>query len=99
MRGPANNPELVSDCEALLQIRDILAGSGTLDWSADTPIDRWQGINVSGSPLRVTGILMSHSGLTGEIPGEVAMLSALEQLVLEDNQLTGEIPRELGRPV
>ena len=33
-----NNPGLVSDCEALLASRDTLAGSATLNWSADTPI-------------------------------------------------------------
>ena len=50
----ANNPGLVSDCEALLAARDILAGSATLDWSASTPIDQWDGVNSFGSPLRVT---------------------------------------------
>ena len=35
---PANNPGLVSDCEALLAARDTLADSGSLDWADNTPI-------------------------------------------------------------
>ena len=42
----ANNPGLVADCEALLSSRDTLAGTGTLDWSASTPIDDWDGVSV-----------------------------------------------------
>ena len=36
----ANNPGLVSDCEALLAARDTLARTGSLNWSADTPITK-----------------------------------------------------------
>ena len=44
----ANNPGLVADCEALLASdeRDTLAGTGTLDWSASTPIADWDGVTV-----------------------------------------------------
>ena len=42
------NAGLVSDCEALLAIRDALAGSATLDWSADRPIADWEGVTVGG---------------------------------------------------
>ena len=45
---PANNPGLVSDCEALLAGRDTLAGTATLDWSADVPIAQWEGVTVGG---------------------------------------------------
>ena len=41
---PANNPGLVSDCEALLAGQDTLAGTATLNWSADTPIEDWVGV-------------------------------------------------------
>ena len=47
----ANNPGLVSDCEALLAARDTLARTGSLNWSADTPITKWDGITVRGTPM------------------------------------------------
>ena len=40
---PDDNPGLVSDCEALLASRDTLAGTATLDWSAERPIAEWEG--------------------------------------------------------
>ncbi len=55
---PANNPGLVSDCDTLLEARDTLAGSGSLNWSADNPISQWDGITVSGSPLRITKLVL-----------------------------------------
>ena len=51
---PDDNPGLVSDCEALLAARDILAGSAGLNWSADIPIEEWDGITIGGSFGRVT---------------------------------------------
>ena len=54
--NPANNPGLVADCEALLSSRDTLAGTGTLDWSASTPIANWDGVTVDGTPQRVTSL-------------------------------------------
>lgn len=37
-----------------------------------------------------------HTGLSGEIPAELASLSSLEVIDLDDNQLTGAIPSEFG---
>ena len=49
---PQDNPGLVSDCAVLLSVRDSLIGeSGTLaseaalNWSADLPIARWDGVS------------------------------------------------------
>ena len=53
-----NNPGLVSDCEVLLTVRDTLAGSATLNWSSGTPMEEWEGITVSGTPQRVTGLFL-----------------------------------------
>ena len=52
-----DNTALVSDCETLLNIRNILAGTASLNWAADTPIKSWDGISVGGTPLRVTDII------------------------------------------
>ena len=104
-----NNPGLVSDCDTLLAARDTLAGSASLNWSASTLIDQWDGITVGGSPMRVTGLELPKHGLTGEIPVGLGSLAALEWLILGGNQLTGcisaglrDVPNsdlyELGMP-
>ena len=46
----AANTGLVSDCEALLEARDTLAGTGSLNWSENTPIAQWDGITLRGTP-------------------------------------------------
>ena len=93
----ANNPGLVSDCEALLAGKDTLVGTGTLNWSADVPMVRWNGVSVGNSPTRVLRLNLAENQLTGGIPTELGGLSNLTELSLRDNQLTGEIPPELGR--
>ena len=93
---PANNPGLVSDCEALLASRDTLAGDATLDWSADRPIEEWEGVAVGGTPQRITRLQLHSKGLNGEIPPELGSLVHLQALDLSSNDLTGQIPPELG---
>ena len=93
---PNNNPALVADCDTLLAVRDALAGNGTLNWSSSTPIANWGGVEVSGTPQRITLLYLPHQGLTGTIPSELGSLTGLTQLTLLDNQLTGPIPSELA---
>ena len=81
---------LVADCDALLVARDTLAGSGSLNWSVDSSIADWEGVILAGSPLRVTGLHLEWVGLAGEL----ALFP--EGVILSSNQLTGEIPSELG---
>ena len=95
----ANNPGLVSDCEALLASRDTLAGSATLNWSADTPISDWEGVTMEGPPQRVTELSLPDRQLSGQIPSALGNLSSLESLSLGFNQLSGSIPAELGNLV
>ena len=93
----ANNLGLFDDCVALLAARDTLAGSRTLNWSADVYIGSWNGVFLSGSPRRVYWL---HTyGVTGTIPPELGNLTNLERLDLSGflgYQLTGTIPTELG---
>ena len=94
--NPQENPGLVADCAALLQVRDTLAGSATLNWHEARPIANWEGITVSGLPPRVTRLNLFERELTGSIPPELGTLANLESLDLRVNELTGPIPPELG---
>ena len=78
---------LVADYEVLLDIRDTLAGTATLDWAADVPIGEWKGIDVTE--------VASSAGLSGTIPPQLGNLSNLMTLYLRDNQFTGCIPEAL----
>ena len=78
------------------RLKDALRGTATLNWSVDTAITSWDGVKVSGSPVRVTSLVLVSEGLTGTIPPDLARLDGLEYLWLGYNQLTGEIPAALG---
>ena len=92
-----NNPDLVADCEVLLALRDDLSVAATLNWSAETPIRNWDGVNVWGSPPRVWNLSSrSKWQLHGTIPPALGGLSGLRSLSLFDSELTGEIPAELA---
>ena len=69
---PTNSPGLLSDCAALLAARDTLAGTATLDWTEETPVTRWKGVVVDGTPPRVIQLILYRKNLTGEIPAELA---------------------------
>ena len=99
---PDENPGLVEDCRTLLGMRDKLAGFGeTLPWRSDTPIGRWEGVKVSGKPLRVRRLYISdhliQGGLYGQVPQEIGNLGALRELTIEWTHIHGRIPREIGR--
>ncbi len=90
------NTGLIHDCEALLEARDTLAGIGSLNWSADTPMAEWDGVVVRGTSDRVTRLVLNGKGLSGTIPSELGSLSDLQWLMLHNNQLSGGIPSRLG---
>ena len=73
---------LAADCEVLLDIRDTLAGTSTLNWAADTPIGDWDGISAGGNPARVTELSLFDRALSGTIPEQVGNLTALTRLDL-----------------
>ena len=92
----ANRPGLVSDCAALLAMQNTLAGSATLNWSAELAIEDWAGVTVGGPPGRVTGLDLRYYQLSGTIPAELGRLTNLQVLDLSGNQLTGTIPGDLA---
>ena len=93
---PASNPDLVRDCDALLEAKDVLAVTGSLNWDVDTSITRWDGVTVGGTPQRVTELVLFQHVLGGSIPAVLGELTGLERLELSANGLTGEIPWQLG---
>ena len=93
----STNTGLVSDCDALLAVKDTLAGTASLNWSADTLIARWEGLTLLGTPERVAGLNLINESLDGVIPSELGDLSMLVKLDLRSNQLSGSIPGSLGR--
>ena len=92
----ATNVGLVSDCEALLEALDTLAGSATLNWSVGMPIEEWDGITLRGRTARVAWLDFRAKGLDGSIPAQLGRLSGLTYLNLRTNDLSGPIPASLG---
>ena len=97
VQNPNHHTGLVEDCKILLQIRDELAGTGHLNWKTGSNILTWDGITVSGGPLRVSKLQLYDSRLTGAIPAKLGKLVQLQGLELFGNELTGEIPSELDQ--
>ena len=73
----ATNAGLKSDCERLLAARDTLAGTASLNWSADTPITEWNGVVLGETSGRVTELLLGGLSLNGGIPVELGSLADL----------------------
>ena len=94
--NPAANPWLVSDCNVLLEARDPLRGTASLNWSENTAIATWDGVTISGTPQRVTNLRLWNKSLNGTIPAGLSRLTGLNALQFGYNQLTGTIPAELG---
>ena len=87
-------PGLDADCTTLLEAKDTLQGTATLNWITTTRITAWDGITVSNS--RVTELFLRNKRLTGRIPTQLGNLSQLTDLNLRGNRLTGRILSQLG---
>ena len=92
----STNRGLVHDCEALLEGKATLTGTGSLDWAATLAITGWEGITTGGTPGRVTKVLLSGESLSGSVPESLGRLFELTHLNLSNNSLTGDTPRELS---
>ena len=96
--NPGSNPGLMEDCKVLLDLQDELAGTATLNWSVDTAMSSWDGISIGDAPRRVIRVNLEDSSLGGVIPAALGDLTGLQDLCLDGNQLTGEIPPRTRQP-
>ena len=94
--NPEANTELVADCESLLGLRNTIRGTQPLDWTGSKAVSEWEGVTVSGTPQRVTGLDLSDGGLDGQLSGLLGNLTGLTTLDLSGNPLTGMIPSKLA---
>ena len=92
VHDPDTNQALFNDCVVLLEAKNILEAEPPLNWSADVPMEEWEGVTLGGSPQRVTGLHFKDRGLKGEIAAELDYLWGLEELDLTGNLLTGGMP-------
>lgn len=93
----AENPGLVQDCRTLMDARDVLRTYSRLNWDLTKPLWEWDGVKVSGSPLRVRSLDLREKNLFGQVPSALGRLDALEWLRLSRNGLTGSVPAALGK--
>ena len=92
VHDPDTNQALLNDCAVLLEAKNILGAEPSLNWSADVPMEEWEGVTLGGSPQRVTGLHFKDRGLKGELAVELDYLWGLEELDLTGNLLTGGMP-------
>ena len=94
--GANESPALIADCNALWAARTQLTTATGLDWMTSTLISSWEGITVTGTMSRVTGVNLANQNLTGTIPAALGNLTALTTLDLSNNMLTDTIPASLA---
>ena len=101
-----NNAGLVSDCEALIAIREHwISNPDNADLPLDHPlrtwgrsINLWKGVRIQDG--RVSKLILRGRGLEygieGSIPDSIGDLTNLTYLLLSYNDLTGAIPGSIG---
>ncbi|KAK9935385.1 hypothetical protein M0R45_022488 [Rubus argutus] len=65
------------------------------DWKGNDPCGGWKGLTCSTSGGNITVINFAKMGLPGTISPNFSLLTSLTDLRLNDNLLTGTIPKEL----
>ncbi|KAG6652347.1 hypothetical protein I3843_05G000300 [Carya illinoinensis] len=83
------------DYKALISLMDVLENTPPNWVGADPCGGNWDGIVCTNS--RVTSIVLTSMNLTGELSGEIQLLSELQTLDLSYNKnITGQLPSSIG---
>lgn len=99
--------DLKSDQANLVALFNKMGGNAwrtDYRWNLSQDISTWKGVSVAdvgnGAGKRVVGLQLSNVGLAGEIAAEVANITYLKALWLDNNKgITGAIPDALGELV
>ena len=91
--NPTTNAGLVNDCKVLLDLKETLGASPALNWSEDARIGRWEGLIISGTPRRVTGLNLNTRR---PAPQGVQSSEPQNRFVRYEGELSGSIPPAMG---
>ncbi|KAI8530541.1 hypothetical protein RHMOL_Rhmol11G0067800 [Rhododendron molle] len=89
-----------TDRQALLAIKDMMPGD-PLDffssWNNSVRFCNWKGVTCDRLHQRVIELNLSSTALVGSLSPHGGNLTFLRTLVLDDNNIRGLIPEEIGR--
>ncbi|KAI3683044.1 hypothetical protein L1987_83538 [Smallanthus sonchifolius] len=89
-----------SDHLALLEIKAKITNDpqGALtSWNDSLPFCQWRGVTCGRRHQRVTILNLQDMSLVGSLSPYLGNTSFLHNITLDNNQLHGSIPREIGR--
>ena len=92
-------PSAEGDRAILAELYHATNGDSWADnenWLSEQPLGEWYGVDTEGD--RVVGLDLAANDLSGTLPARLWLMSQLRELYLEDNELTGEIPRNYRYP-
>ncbi|WP_299113045.1 T9SS type A sorting domain-containing protein [uncultured Winogradskyella sp.] len=89
---PSNHP----DYNALVALYNSTNGNNwtnNTNWLDNTkPINTWFGISLEFNGNRVERLNLSNNNISGTIPPEINGLTELEEIIIKNHSLSGEIP-------
>ncbi|KAK4401649.1 Calmodulin-like protein 30 [Sesamum angolense] len=92
---PSGGKTITRDVVAIEQFRKVLTNQPE-DWTGDPCLPRensWTGVSCSDTaPVRILSLNLTGFGLSGSLPQSISKLTALKDLLLGDNKLSGNIP-------
>ncbi|KAL0384207.1 UNVERIFIED_CONTAM: protein disulfide-isomerase SCO2 [Sesamum radiatum] len=92
---PCGGKTITRDVVAIEQFRKVLTNVPE-DWTGDPCLPKensWTGVSCSDTaPVRILSLNLTGFGLSGSLPQSISKLTALKDLLLGDNKLSGNIP-------